>query len=146
MHLNQPIVFEPLFMERVWGGRRLETIFGKASSRGQRIGESWEIVDREEAQSVVHNGPLRGKSLHELWIDYREPYSEAGPSLQTPRFPILFKLLDAQERLSVQVHPPARVASHLGGEPKTEMWYVAGHLPRQRHFCRFEKRGRTQEF
>jgi mannose-6-phosphate isomerase len=111
-------------MERVWGSRRLETIFGRHLPQGQRIGESWEIVDREEAQSVVHNGTLRGKSLNELWIDYREAVFGSRTVSSTQRFPILFKLLDAQERLSLQVHPPARVASHLGGEPKTEMWYV----------------------
>lgn len=125
MHLKEPIVFEPLFMERVWGGRRLETLFKKHLPAGARIGESWEIVDREEAQSVVHNEPLRGKTLHELWVDYREAVFGKNTASQSPRFPILFKLLDAQERLSVQVHPPARVASKLNGEPKTEMWYVA---------------------
>ena len=125
MHLTQPIVFEPLFMERVWGGRRLESLFGKHLPAGQRIGESWEIVDREEAQSVVHNDPLRGKTLNELWTEYREPVFGKSTVSSSPRFPILFKLLDAQERLSVQVHPPARVAGILKGEPKTEMWYVA---------------------
>lgn len=126
MHLTQPILFEPLFMERVWGGRRLETLFGKHLPTGARIGESWEIVDREEAQSVVHNDLLRGKTLHELWSDYREPvFGKKSASISSARFPLLFKLLDAQERLSVQVHPPERVALQLGGEPKTEIWYVA---------------------
>lgn len=122
--MNSPIVFEPLYMERVWGGRRLETLFGKHLPNGQRIGESWEIVDREEAQSVVHEGSLRGKTLHELWTDMREEvFGKTAPN--TPRFPLLFKLLDAQEKLSVQVHPPAKVAPSLNGEPKTEMWFIA---------------------
>ena len=125
MKLEQPIVFEPLFMERVWGGRRLETLFGKHLPAGLRIGESWELVDREEAQSVVHNMPLRGKTLNELWTAYREPVFGAKTVSSSTHFPLLFKLLDAQERLSVQVHPPARVAGILNGEPKTEMWYVA---------------------
>lgn len=125
--MNQPIVFEPLFMERVWGGRRLETLFGKRLPPGERVGESWEIVDREEAQSVVHNGPLRGATLHELWTKHREEIF--GPGMpETPRFPLLFKILDAQERLSVQVHPPADVAARLGGEAKTEMWYLIDTL------------------
>lgn len=122
MNLTQPIVFEPLFMERVWGGRRLETLFGKHLPGSERIGESWEIVDREEAQSVVHAGPLRGATLHELWTEHREVVF-GNIVNSSPRFPILFKLLDAQERLSVQVHPPASVAAQLQGEPKTEMWY-----------------------
>ncbi len=123
MKITEPIIFEPLFMERVWGGRRLETLFGKKLPPTARIGESWEIVDREEAQSVVHSGPLRGKTLHELWTDYRQPVFGASAPV-TPRFPLLFKLLDAQERLSVQVHPPAKIAPELNGEPKTEMWFI----------------------
>jgi mannose-6-phosphate isomerase len=61
--LTQPLVFEPLFIERVWGGRRLESFFHKRLPPGVRVGESWEIVDREEAQSVVHEGPLQGITL-----------------------------------------------------------------------------------
>lgn len=110
-------------MDRVWGGRRLETHFGKRLPTHGRIGESWELVDRPEAQSVVHNDPLRGKTLHELWTDYHAAvFGAGGPA--TARFPLLFKLLDAQERLSVQVHPPAHAAPALGGECKTEMWYI----------------------
>jgi mannose-6-phosphate isomerase len=121
--MDKPLIFEPLFMERVWGGRRLETLLGKHLPPSVRIGEAWEIVDREEAQSVAHDGPFRGWTLHELWVERRAPIF--GPGLpDTPRFPLLCKILDAQERLSVQVHPPADVAPRLGGEPKTEMWYL----------------------
>lgn len=125
--MNVPIVFEPLFMERVWGGRRLETLFGKHLPPRSRIGESWEVVDREDAQSVVHDGPWRGLTLHELWSKHRETLFGTGLP-DTARFPLLFKFLDAQERLSVQVHPPAAVAARLGGEPKTEMWYLLDTL------------------
>ena len=125
--MTPPLVFEPLFMERIWGGRRLETLLGKRLQPGVRIGESWEIVDREDAQSVVHEGLLRGLTLHELWTGQRETIF--GPGLpDTPRFPLLFKILDAQDRLSVQVHPPASVAQRLGGEPKTEMWFILDAL------------------
>ena len=110
-------------MERVWGGRRLETRLGKRLPPHGRIGESWEIVDRPEAQSVVRTEPLRGKTLHDLWTHHRsEVFGSRLPD--SPRFPLLFKLLDAEERLSVQVHPPAHVAPGLEGEPKTEMWYI----------------------
>ena len=122
--LEAPLVFEPLFMERVWGGRRLEQLYQKNLLPGGRIGESWEIVDREDAQSVVHDGPLRGMTLHELWTRRRAEIF--GPNLvDSERFPLLVKLLDAQERLSLQVHPPAELAATLSGEPKTEMWYLA---------------------
>jgi mannose-6-phosphate isomerase len=123
MRLSAPIIFEPIFMDRLWGGRRLETHFGKRLPTHGRIGEAWELVDRAEAQSVVHNEPLRGKTLHELWTGYRlEVFGSRIP--ESPRFPLLVKLLDARERLSVQVHPPAHIAPDLDGEPKTEMWYI----------------------
>ena len=127
MDLTAPLVFEPLFMERLWGGRRLESLFGKHLPATARIGESWEIVDREDAQSVVHEGPLQGLTLNELWTQHRDAIF--GPGLaDAPRFPLLFKLLDAQERLSVQVHPRAENAARLRGEPKTEMWYILDAL------------------
>ena len=114
-------------MERMWGGRRLESEFGKKLPPRRPIGESWEIVDRPEAQSVVRNGPLRGKTLHELWTQYREEIFGDVPD--SPRFPAVLKLLDAHEKLSLQVHPPAKFAERLGGEPKTEFWYVAAADP-----------------
>lgn len=124
---SQPLVFEPIFMERIWGGRRLETLFGKRLPPAVRIGESWEIVDREEAQSVVHSGPWRGKTLHALWMEHRaEVFGEIA---DTARFPILIKLLDAEEKLSLQVHPPPELAAELGGEPKIEFWYIADAAP-----------------
>jgi mannose-6-phosphate isomerase len=126
----EPIIFEPLPMERVWGGRRLESLYGKNLPQGAPIGESWEVVDREDAQSVVHSGPLRGSTLHELWTSKRrEIFGSDYENHPAARFPILIKLLDAHDRLSVQVHPPARVSQALAGEPKTEMWYFADALP-----------------
>ena len=118
-----PITFSSLYMERVWGGREFSTHLGRTLPGNQPIGEAWEIVDREEAQSVVSDGPQKGKTLHHLWTDHREEifgrrHREAGP-----RFPLLCKLLDARDKLSLQVHPPVAVAPQLGGEPKTEMWY-----------------------
>ena len=90
---------------------------------GVKIGESWELVDRPEAQSVVRSGPIKGVSLHQLWKNHREEIF--GNARSAPRFPLLIKLLDARETLSLQVHPPAHIAPRLNGEPKTEFWYVA---------------------
>lgn len=122
-HLTGPLTFQPIFMERIWGGRRLETEFRKSLPPGKPIGESWEIVDRPGAQSVVANGPLKGKALHDLWLQDR--HGIFGDLPKSERFPLLVKLLDAQEKLSLQVHPPEDVAKILGGEAKTEFWYVA---------------------
>jgi mannose-6-phosphate isomerase len=123
LNLAAPLTFEPIFMERIWGGRRLESDFGKNLPSQKPIGESWEIVDRPEAQSIVRSGLLRGKTLHELWTQHRDEIF--GDVTDSPRFPLLMKLLDAHHKLSLQVHPPAEVAGGLGGEPKTEFWYVA---------------------
>jgi mannose-6-phosphate isomerase len=125
--ISSPLTFKPIFMERIWGGRRLQSEFGKKLPPQKRIGESWEIVDRPEAQSIVRNGPLRGKPLHELWTQHRDEIF--GDIADSPRFPLLLKLLDAHQKLSLQVHPPAAVAASLEGEPKTEFWYVAAADP-----------------
>jgi mannose-6-phosphate isomerase len=123
LNLTAPLTFEPIFMERMWGGRRLKTEFGKKLPANVRIGESWEIVDRPEAQSIVRDGPLHGKTLHELWTQHQEEIF--GDVAKFSRFPLLIKLLDAQEKLSLQVHPPENIARKVGGESKTEFWYVA---------------------
>jgi len=124
---TEPIRFRPIYMERVWGGRSLETVYGrKLPSAETPFGESWEMVDRPEAQSIVDGGEFDGKSLHDLWVEHRETIFGGG---EGERFPLLMKILDAREKLSVQVHPPAAIAPELGGEPKTEMWYVAAAEP-----------------
>ncbi len=123
-----PLFFRPVYQERVWGGRRLEGELGRELPVRGPIGEAWELVDREEAQSVVRDGPLEGRSLNELWREERQSlFGALAP--EAPRFPILVKLLDAADRLSLQVHPPAGVAARFGGEPKTEMWYIMGASP-----------------
>jgi mannose-6-phosphate isomerase len=121
--ITSPLTFAPLFQERIWGGRKLAALFGKRLPASERIGESWEIVDRPDTQSVVANGPLKGKTLHELWTQDRQ--SIFGDVPDAPRFPLLIKLLDAQGKLSLQVHPPEKIAAKLDGEAKTECWYVA---------------------
>jgi mannose-6-phosphate isomerase len=142
INLTQPLVFEPIFMERVWGGRHLESLYGKRLPSAALIGESWEIVDRPEAQSVVHEGPLRGLTLHELWCKHRGEIFGNVPD--SPRFPILCKLLDAQENLSLQVHPPRTIAKKLGGESKSELWFIAHAAPKARLYAGVKK-GTTRD-
>lgn len=112
-------------MERVWGGRLLESEYGRVlPDPSKPYGESWEMVDRDDAQSVVANGMYQGLTLHELWQNHRAEIFGQGFE-EHARFPLLIKILDAREDLSIQVHPPAALAPSLHGEPKTEMWYIA---------------------
>lgn len=114
--------FEPIYQERVWGGRGLESYLGRKLPGTTPIGESWELVDRTEAQSVISVGPWKGKTLREAIEANSAEIMGPGWPKERP-FPILVKWLDCRDRLSVQVHPPAAIAPKLGGEPKTENWY-----------------------
>jgi len=102
----------------------LETTFGRSLPPSSPIGESWEIVDRPEAQSIVASGSLAGMTLRA--VIEKHGAAVMGPSWPAERrFPLLVKWLDCRERLSLQVHPPQEIAKELGGEPKTENWYIA---------------------
>jgi mannose-6-phosphate isomerase len=148
--LNSPLTFEPVFQERIWGGRKLASLFGKNLPGDKPIGESWEIADRPEAQSVVRHGPFRDRTLHELWMHDRETVFgrvSDGPSRTgVSRFPLLIKLLDAHDQLSLQVHPPEKIAAQLGGEPKTEFWYIASAIPGARLFVGLRRAVTREQF
>lgn len=129
MKLENPLRFQPLFKEYVWGGRRLGTVLGKPIGDGDRYAESWEIVDHGADQSIVAEGPLAGRTLHELVTDH-------GPELlgrhhPQPQFPLLLKFLDAQLTLSVQVHPNDAQGAKLTPPDlgKTEAWVVLAVEP-----------------
>jgi mannose-6-phosphate isomerase len=118
---------KPIFQERIWGGQNLKSLFGREIPADKPIGESWELSDRPEAQTVLVEN---GKTLHDLWADAanrKKIFGSAAPDSE--RFPILIKLLDAQDKLSLQVHPPAALAPKFKGEPKTEMWYFLETTP-----------------
>jgi mannose-6-phosphate isomerase len=138
-----PLIFKPIFKERVWGGRELERLYGKPLPPRARIGESWEIADRPGDESIIANGPFAGKNLR--WLMENHFCELLGDAKTTPenRFPLLIKILDAREKLSLQVHPPAGVAVQLGGEPKTEMWFIADAAPGAELFVGL-KRGVTR--
>ncbi len=124
-----PLTFHPIFKERIWGGRNIERLYGKTRPAIVPIGESWEISDRPGDESVISNGPLSGKNLRSLMEDFGESLLGKAKTAASGRFPLLIKILDAQEKLSLQVHPPASKAAELGGEPKTEMWFIADATP-----------------
>ncbi len=135
--------FAPIYQERVWGGRALQSTLGRPLYSGNPVGESWEIVDRPEAQSVVLGGPWHGRTLRELVEHHAAEILGAKWNPKKP-FPILVKWLDARERLSLQVHPPGTLAKKLGGEAKTENWYVAEATPEAALMAGL-KRGATRE-
>jgi mannose-6-phosphate isomerase len=126
--MRELLRFQPLYQDRVWGGRALETALGRSLPAGNIIGESWEIVDRPEAQSIAEGGMYNGQSLRQILTRHGDELM--GPNWPAGKpFPMLVKWLDCRERLSLQVHPPARLAAELGGEPKTENWYIAQTMP-----------------
>ena len=131
--------FKPIFQERIWGNQKLKELFGRAVPEGKKIGESWELVDRAEACSEIESGPGIApgtrQNLHTLWQDKRtEVFGTKAPDLA--RFPILIKLLDCQDNLSVQVHPPQGTKD---GEPKTEMWYFLETTPEAKIYVGLKK-------
>lgn len=138
-----PLTFKPIFKERVWGGRNIERLYGKKLPGTAPIGESWEITDRPGDVSVIANGPLAGKDLRWLMENHATDLLGAKAA-KTKHFPLLIKILDAQDKLSLQVHPPAAKAAAMRGEPKTEMWYVAEATPEGDLFVGL-KRGVTRK-
>jgi mannose-6-phosphate isomerase len=118
------LTFQPLYMERVWGGRKLQTYFDRGLPESLQVGESWEMVDREDAQSIVSEGKFRGAALHEIWTHHRPEIFGEGYAYE--RFPILIKILDATDTLSLQVHPGLPGTTNVLAEPKSEFWYFVG--------------------
>lgn len=135
-----PLTFKPRYVEKIWGGRKIETVLGKALPPGKMIGESWELFDfppgvvqgsSDWVSSEVAAGPLAGRKLHSLVSEFGRALMGNVP-LTAPagQFPILVKFLDAREDLSVQVHPDQRYcAEHPSAHLKSEAWYVMQHEP-----------------
>ncbi|MCA9252390.1 MAG: type I phosphomannose isomerase catalytic subunit [Phycisphaerae bacterium] len=125
-----PLIFKPIFKPRIWGGRKIHTRFDKPLPPGENFGESWELADLEDDQSVVASGPQQGRTLRELVVEWGDQLL-GGIALFEGRFPLLIKYLDAREHLSVQVHPDAKLAAQLGGavRVKNEAWVVIDAEP-----------------
>ena len=123
-----PLKFEPIYKQRIWGGQKLQTVFGKDLPAGEKIGESWELADLPEDKSVIANGELAGLTLHSAIEQY--PKEITGDENFPLPFPLLIKILDAEDVLSVQVHPDPETCRRMGkGEPKTECWYIIAAEP-----------------
>jgi mannose-6-phosphate isomerase len=130
-----PFKFHPVFKRYLWGGRRLGTVLGKPIGAGDDYAESWEVADHDQGQSVIANGPLAGTALHKL---VRERGEELlGRHAPQARFPLIFKYLDCQRDLSVQVHPDDFAAARLSPPDlgKTEAWLVLDAAPGSRVFA-----------
>ena len=123
-----PLKFHPVYKDYIWGGSRISETFQRNLPPGI-CAESWEIADHPDGMSVVANGPLAGKTLRGILRE--APKEIMGTRTKGDRFPLLIKLIDARQRLSVQVHPNDRTAPVVGGEAKTEMWYLLGDNPAQ---------------
>lgn len=120
-----PLKFNPIFHYRIWGGNQLKTVLGK-QYQAEQIGESWEISTVKNNISIVANGKFAGKSLTDLITQYPEDLLGAKSIQQFGQtFPLLIKLLDTAQPLSVQVHPNDDLAKQRHNSfGKTEMWYV----------------------
>jgi len=101
-----PLRFEPIYQYRLWGGRRLANVLTGPLPGDGPIGEAWVLSDRTDQQSLVANGPLKGQALGQIMKQFPEQLM-GRLSSRFSRFPLLLKFLDAQEMLSVQVHPSA---------------------------------------
>ena len=135
-----PIKFEPILMEKVWGGASLSSNFGKKKGYLKNIGESWEISAVSENISVVSNGFLAGNSLEEIIEVYMGDITgEAVYERYGNEFPLLIKLLEANDDLSVQVHPDDKLARERhNAYGKTEMWHILESRPGARIYTGFK--------
>jgi len=120
-----PLKFNPILKDKIWGGKKLKSLFNKAAET-DKLGESWELSGIENDESVVVNGFLEGNTLPELIEIYMgELVGDNLYEMYGLSFPLLFKLIDANENLSIQVHPGDEVAAERHKSfGKTEMWYV----------------------
>lgn len=121
----EPLFFTPVFQEKIWGGNRLAEVFG-FTLPNEKIGEDWAISAHPHGVSIVENGPYQGKNLAQLWDSEKALFDFP----KQKEFPLLVKILDAEEELSVQVHPDdAYGLEHEGELGKTECWYIIDAAP-----------------
>ena len=136
----QPIKFQPLLKQTLWGGDKI-VAFKHLDSQLENVGESWEISGVKDNETIVKEGPLKGKSLNEVVAELKdrlvgkENYQRFGDE-----FPLLIKFIDARQDLSIQVHPNDEIA-HKQGKPrgKTEMWYLMESEPGAKLYCGLKK-------
>lgn len=121
------LLCQPSFSERPWGGTLLVERLRKPVPPGKTIGEAWELSDHPNGRSTVAMGPLAGKTFGEVLRQY--PREMIGREQAPERYPLLVKIIDAGEDLSIQVHPNDEQAARRGDRGKTECWYVMDCRP-----------------
>ncbi len=143
-----PLTFDPILKSLIWGGRRLGTILHKAIGPGDTYAESWEISDHGEDVSRVNDGPLAGTGLHALIHEAGDDLLGKGRSRVKPdQFPLLVKFLDANDILSVQVHPDDALGRKLADDNgKTETWVIVHAEPGSLIYAGLKLGVRREEF
>lgn len=123
--MSEPYFLKPVFHEKIWGGTKLHDDFGY-DIPSDHTGECWAISAHPHGPATVENGPYAGMTLDQVWAQHRDVFGNAKGDV----FPLLTKILDASEDLSVQVHPDdAYAAEHEHELGKTECWYVIAAEP-----------------
>lgn len=118
----KPLILNPPIKDYIWGGTKLREQFGKKSDL-ERLAESWELSCHKDGMSIIANGEYSGRSLKDFLNE--NPSALGTKCSKFDDFPILIKLIDARDNLSVQVHPDNEYAMRIEGEyGKTEMWYI----------------------
>jgi len=142
-----PLKFNPILKDRIWGGKKLKSNYGK-NALNDKLGESWELSGYENDESVVANGFLEGNNLVELTEVYMgDLVGDKVYDIFGLTFPLLFKLIDANENLSIQVHPGDEIAAERHNSfGKTEMWYVVEAEPNAELIIGFNKDCTQEEY
>ncbi len=142
-----PLTFEPLLKEIIWGGQDIRPFKGLEPNE-QKIGESWEISHVDDNYSVVAQGELRGENLDTLFHQYGARLVGESVLKRFPeRFPLLIKFIDAQDNLSIQVHPDDTLGmARHNSFGKTEMWYVVKASPEAKLYSGFSKQSSPEDY
>ncbi len=146
-HIKYPLKFQPILKEKIWGGKKLATLLNKESTKSN-IGESWEIACVEKEVSIVANGKFKGANLENLIVIYRDALLGKKVFKQfSYKFPLLIKFIDANQALSIQLHPDDELAKERHNSfGKTEMWYVVQANPGSNLIVGFKKDTTVDEY
>ena len=143
-----PLLFQPYYKPVMWGGGNLADVLNRdlPADAADPIGEAWELCDRDDVQSVVVNGAFAGKNITELVQNYGREL--LGTKFQGGRFPLLIKIIDAGQKLSLQVHPDEAACEVIGNgaQPKTEMWYIIHADPGAKIIAGLKNGVKTEDF